>query len=102
VLLQSPCGGFWLQLVEPEGFAAFASSEEHLSRVGLSTPDVIGAVKLLQKRGIEFLATGIVHTTERGALTAAAAGGVIFELVHTTEPAAANDGQHNLLPPALP
>ncbi len=101
VLLQSPCGKFWLQLVEPEGNAAFAASDEHLNRVGLGTPDVIGAVKMLQKRGIEFLATGVVHTTERGALTAAAAGGVIFELVHGTGPVAAANDSHNVLPPTL-
>jgi 4-hydroxyphenylpyruvate dioxygenase len=82
VLLRSPCGKFWLQLVEPEGNAAFAASDEHLNRVGLGTPDVIEAVRTLEKRGIEFIATGMVHTSERGALTAVAAGGVIFELVH--------------------
>jgi 4-hydroxyphenylpyruvate dioxygenase len=83
VLLRSPCGKFWLQLVEPEGNAQFAASDEHLNRIGVGTPDVIAAVSALQKRGIEFVATNLVHTSDRGALTAAAAGGVMFELVHT-------------------
>ncbi len=86
VLLRSPCGKFWLQLVEPEGNAAFAASDEHLNRVGLGTPDVMQAVRTLQERGIEFMSTGVVHTSERGALTTAAAGGVIFELVHSAPP----------------
>src|SRR5215831_14974655 len=33
VLWQSPCGKFWLQLVEPEGDAAFVASDEQLNRV---------------------------------------------------------------------
>jgi 4-hydroxyphenylpyruvate dioxygenase len=82
VLLRSPCGKFWLQLVEPEGNAQFAASDEHLNRVGLGTPDVMAAVRILQKRGIDFIATSLVHTSERGALTTASAGGVMFELVH--------------------
>jgi len=97
VLLRSPCGNFWLQLVEPEGAAAFAASDEHLNRVGLGAADVMGAVKALQRRGIEFIASSVVHTSERGALTSAAAGGVIFELVHATGPDAAN----HAFPPTL-
>jgi len=86
VLLRSPCGKFWLQLVEPEGNAQFAPSDEHLNRVGLGTPDVMAAVRTLQKRGIDFIATSLVHTSERGALTVASAGGVMFELVHANAP----------------
>ncbi len=37
-----------------------------------------------KERGIEFLSTERVRTTERGALTTSALGGVMFELVHTT------------------
>ena len=37
---------------------------------------------MLEKRGIEFLATEKVHTSERGALTKARLGSVMFELVH--------------------
>ncbi len=82
-LLQSPCGKFYLQLIEPDGTAQYAPMEEHFQRIGLGTPDVIGTVRELEKQGIEFLSTEKVHTTERGALTAAMLGGVMFEFVHT-------------------
>ena len=82
-LLQSPCKKFFLQLIEPDGAAQFAPMEEHLQRIGLGTPDVVGATGELEKRGIEFLATDKVHTSDRGALTKAVLGGVMFELVHT-------------------
>jgi 4-hydroxyphenylpyruvate dioxygenase len=82
LLLQSPCRKFLLQLIEPDGVARYAPLEEHLERIGLGTPDVIGAAAELEKRGIEFLASEKVHTSERGALTKAILGGVMFELVH--------------------
>jgi 4-hydroxyphenylpyruvate dioxygenase len=41
LLLQSPCGKFCLQLIEPDGAAQFAPMEEHFQRIGLGTPDVI-------------------------------------------------------------
>jgi 4-hydroxyphenylpyruvate dioxygenase len=82
LLLQSPCRKFMLQLIEPDGVARYAHLEEHLQRIGLGTPDVIGAAAELEKRGIEFLASEKVHTSERGALTKAILGGVMFELVH--------------------
>jgi 4-hydroxyphenylpyruvate dioxygenase len=82
LLLQSPCARFYLQLIEPEGVARYAPMEEHFQRIGLGTPDVIATTRELEKRGIEFLATEKVRTTERGALTAAMLGGVMFELVH--------------------
>lgn len=82
VLLRSPCRRFFLQLIEPEQSAQFAAMEEHLQRLGLGTADVVGAVADLEKRGIEFLTTEKVHTSERGALTTPMLGGVMFELVH--------------------
>ncbi len=85
LLLQSPCEKFYLQLIEPDGAAQYAPMEEHFQRIGLGTPDVIGTTRELEKRGIDFLATEKVHTTERGALTAAMLGGVMFELVHTED-----------------
>lgn len=85
LLLQSPCAKFYLQLIEPDGAAQFAPMEEHFQRIGLGTPDVIGTTRELEKRGIEFLSTEKVHTTDRGALTAAMLGGVMFELVHTED-----------------
>jgi 4-hydroxyphenylpyruvate dioxygenase len=83
VLLQSPCRKFFLQLIEPAGTAQYAPMEEHLQRIGLGTPDVLATTAELEKRGIEFLATDLVRTSEKGALTKAALGGVMFELVRT-------------------
>jgi len=82
LLLQSPCKGFFLQLIEPEDTARFAYSDEHLQRIGLGTPDVMVAVSALEKRGVEFLQSQKVHTSERGALTKPCLGNVMFELVH--------------------
>jgi 4-hydroxyphenylpyruvate dioxygenase len=82
LLLQSPCRSFYLQLIEPDDPARYAPAEEHLQRVGFGTPDVLAAVAILQKRGIEFLASEKVHASERGALTKASLGSVMFELVH--------------------
>jgi 4-hydroxyphenylpyruvate dioxygenase len=86
LLLQSPCHGFYLQLIEPDDPARYAPSEEHLQRVGLGTPDVLATVAMLEKRGIEFVSSDRVQTNERGALTKATLGSVMFELVHD-EPA---------------
>ena len=80
-LLRSPCRNFFVQLIEPEDTARYAPAEERLQRLGLGTPDVPGAVAALEKRGIEFMSTDRVHTTERGALTRPMGGGVMFELV---------------------
>ncbi len=85
LLLQSPCNKFYLQLIEPEGSAQYSPMDEHLQRIGLGTPDVIGTAREMEQRGIEFLATEKVHTTDRGALTSAMLGGVMFELVHTED-----------------
>ena len=87
LLLQSPCRKFFLQLIEPDDNARFAPAEEHLQRIGLGTPDVMGAVAELGKRGIEFVTSEKVHASERGALTKAVLGSVMFELVHA-DPAA--------------
>ena len=89
LLLQRPCKKFFLQLIEPDGTAQYAPMEEHLQRIGLGTSDVIATAAELQKRGIEFHATELVHTNERGALSKAVLGGVMFELVHS-EPDSSN------------
>jgi 4-hydroxyphenylpyruvate dioxygenase len=86
LLLQSPCRKFFLQLIEPDDTARFAPAEEHLQRIGLGTPDVIAAVAQLSQRGVGFLASEKVHSSDRGALTKAVLGSVMFELVHA-EPA---------------
>jgi 4-hydroxyphenylpyruvate dioxygenase len=82
LLMQSPCRTFFLQLIEPDDNARYASAEEHLQRIGFGTPDVIAAVGMLEKRGIEFLTSRKVHTNARGALTQPYLGSVMFELVH--------------------
>jgi 4-hydroxyphenylpyruvate dioxygenase len=92
LLLQSPCRNFYLQLIEPDETARFAPAEEHLQRIGLGTPDVLATVALLEKRGIEFVATEKVHSTDRGALTKPVLGSVMFELVHD-EPASQTAGR---------
>lgn len=80
-LLRSPCRNFFLQLIEPEDTARYAPMDEHLQRIGFGAPDVLEAVGALQKRGVEFMATDRVRTTERGALTRPTPDGVMFELV---------------------
>ncbi len=82
LLLQSPCRGFFLQLIEPDGTARYSLVEEHLQRIGLGTSDVPAAVAMLEQRGIEFLTSEKVHTNDRGALTKPYLGSVMFELVH--------------------
>jgi len=82
LLLQSPCRNFYLQLIEPDDTARYAPADEHLQRIGFGTPDVLATVALLEKRGIEFLASEKVHSGERGALTKPCLGSVMFELVH--------------------
>mgnify|MGYP001028056307 FL=1 len=86
LLLESPCRTFFLQLIEPDESARFAAMDEHLQRVGLGTPDVTAAVASLEKRGVEFLATDRVRSSERGALTKPLLGGMMFELVKSTPP----------------
>ena len=88
LLLQSPCRNFYLQLIEPDDTARYAPGDEHLQRIGFGTPDVLATVALLEKRGVEFLASDKVHSSERGALTKPCLGSVMFELVHD-DPAAA-------------
>ena len=56
--------------------------EESLQRVGLGAPDVLAAVTALRARGMGFVESSGVHTGDRGALTQAHLGSVMFELVH--------------------
>lgn len=81
VLLESPCHSFYLQLVEPPQGAGGLQWEEQLIRVGLGVPDVMGAVRELQRRGIVFIDRAPQAPTERGAVTQLYRGGVSFELV---------------------
>jgi len=82
-LLRGPCGGFYLQLVEPPPGADFVDWDEQLLRVGLGTPDVPATVRALQERGIVFVDREPLRPSERGALTQMYFGTVCFELVHS-------------------
>ena len=86
LLLESPCCSFYLQLIEPEPAAVDVEWEEHLQRIGLGAPDIPAAVKALEHRGVEFVASETVHASERGALTKSYLGSVMFELVHSQPP----------------
>ena len=81
VVLASPCGTFYLQLIEPEALVV-DDTGERLQRVAFGAPDVQAAVKALHARGIDFVETDTLHTEARGALTRPQLGGVMFELVH--------------------
>jgi 4-hydroxyphenylpyruvate dioxygenase len=83
VLLESPRGQFFLQLIEPDSPAAEVLWEEQLQRIGLGTPDVMDTVAQLEKRGIEFIASEHVRSSKRGALTKPYLGSVMVELVHS-------------------
>lgn len=80
-VLASPCGTFYLQLIEPEPGAPAAQAEEW-QRVAFGAPDVPAAVRLLRQRGVSFVDDGKLRPNEKGALTQSAPGGVVFELVH--------------------
>jgi 4-hydroxyphenylpyruvate dioxygenase len=83
LLLEGPCRNFYLQLIEPDTAASDVAWEEQLQRIGLGAPDVRAAVTQLEKRGIEFVSSDTVHASDRGALTKAYLGSVMFELVHS-------------------
>jgi 4-hydroxyphenylpyruvate dioxygenase len=72
---------FMLQLIEPSFDAP--DNRESLQRIGLGVSDVLEAVKTLRARGVEFVESPAAHTEQRGALTKAYLGGVVFELVHS-------------------
>ena len=81
-ILRSPCGSFFLQLIEPKPGIFDVEANESLQRVGLGTPDVLQTVKALRERGVGFVESQGVHSDTRGALTQSYLGGVMFELVH--------------------
>jgi 4-hydroxyphenylpyruvate dioxygenase len=59
---------------------------ERLQRIGLGAPNVAAAVRALRERGVEFYDSENLHAGDKGALTRAWMGGVMFELV--ADPAA--------------
>lgn len=88
-LLQSPCGQFYLQLVGPPDDLSYDLEwDERFARLGFGVPDVAQAVSLLQARGVAFEETGLIHVTEKGALTRMFPGKTHFELVASRSGAA--------------
>lgn len=83
-ILASPCGTFYLQLIEPDTLVV-DDTGERLQRVAFGAADVPAAVKALRARGVDFVETDQLHTEVRGALTRPQLGGVMFELVHHDE-----------------
>lgn len=81
-VLQSPCGRFFWQLIEPDPWMESDRAPENLERIGLGTPDVAAAVAQLKARGVEFIETSRLHPEDRGALTRRELESVSFELVH--------------------
>jgi 4-hydroxyphenylpyruvate dioxygenase len=86
-LLQSPCGRFYLQLIEPPEGAEDIHWDDGLVRIGLGAPDVLEAMRVLRERGVVFIDEGALHPGEKGALTQVYLGSVTFELV-ASRPAA--------------
>jgi 4-hydroxyphenylpyruvate dioxygenase len=81
-LMQSPCGQFFLQLIEPDPKAGIGRADELFQRIGLGVPDVPAAVRELRQRGVEFIALSTARSEEHGAITRSCLGSVMFELVH--------------------
>jgi 4-hydroxyphenylpyruvate dioxygenase len=81
-ILESPCGSFYLQLIDPKPGIFDPEPIEMLQRVGLGTRDVMKAVAALRERGVTFVESQDLHPEIRGALTQSYLGGVMFELVH--------------------
>ena len=78
-LLESPCRKFYLQLVEPPEQAAVLAWQEKLTRVGFGAPDITALVAQLSARGVNFIESNSVHTSDKGAVTYL--GGTSFEFV---------------------
>jgi 4-hydroxyphenylpyruvate dioxygenase len=84
-ILRSPCppeSRFYIQLIEPEAGVLDVEDDEGLQRIGLGSADVLATVAELTQRGVEFVASRSVQTSERGALTKTWLGSVSFEIVH--------------------
>jgi 4-hydroxyphenylpyruvate dioxygenase len=83
-ILKSPCGKVYLQLIAPEPGIPYLVGDERFQRIGFGTANVPEAVRVLRERGVEFYASESVHVEDKGALTRAWLGGVMFELVRDT------------------
>ncbi|MET0963298.1 MAG: 4-hydroxyphenylpyruvate dioxygenase [Noviherbaspirillum sp.] len=82
-LLRSPCGKFYMQLVEPPVSTVEMDWDEGLIRIGFGAPDVVEATRLLKERGIVFVDRAPARPSDKGALTQLFKGGVSFELVQS-------------------
>jgi len=80
-LLESPCGKFYLQLLEPPPGSGDIEWEERLLRIGIGAPDVVAAADMLRERGVVFIDRDPIQASDKGALTQIFLGSVIFELV---------------------
>lgn len=80
-LLVSPCGKFYLQLIEPPPGSEDIAWEERLLRVGIGAPDIAATTALLRERGVVFVDRSPVQTSDKGALTQIYMGAVTFEMV---------------------
>ena len=81
-LLRSPCGSFYVQLVEPHPTTVLYDELEQFNRIGLGVPDVLAAVAALRHLGADFVESPKLHIEPRGALTRTYLHSVAFELVH--------------------
>jgi 4-hydroxyphenylpyruvate dioxygenase len=80
-VLQSPCGRFYLQLIEPPPDQD-AVGDESFQRVAFGTADVGAAMRTLRQRGVDFVDSAALHPDARGSLTQPLFGGTMFELVN--------------------
>jgi 4-hydroxyphenylpyruvate dioxygenase len=87
-ILRSPCGTWYLQLIEPDPGSDELPGEEYLQRVALGAPDVPSAVRALAARGVDFVTASSAEAAARGAITEVRLGGAMFELVRHAPPAA--------------
>lgn len=78
-LLESPCAKFYLQLIEPPQANTDLDWQERLTRIGLGAPGIAKLVDSLAARGVQFIESSALHTSERGAV--AYLGGTSFEFV---------------------
>ena len=85
-LLESSCGMFYMQLLEPPPGSEDVVWDERLLRIGLGAPDVTAAVKALRDRGVVFIDRDPIRPTDKGALTQIYLGSVTFELVKSHLP----------------
>ena len=86
-ILESPCGRFYLQLVEPVGDALYDTEwDEQFARLAFGTPDVLRTVRAMAAQGVPFQDNAFIHTDAHGAIPAAMSYDVTFELVRHAAP----------------